>query len=752
MSCAGKRCGGELRCQVLETRSGGSTLTSRVRGCVPRFVGCEKRSLVIVDHHETSFGAMAQPLACAARARLLCMSCLLLGCLMSLGQIHCQRPFIQASMPAQRSTGTFCSHFAAGLRGPQPMWDAELPVRGSRLLWLPCLALLGTVTHRRGVPCFVRERLRGSTVPAKWQGGGKSKGSKGDAPRVLTSTIKKAETAAELLGVLDGVVESSIFNHIHASAACTSLAAFNGKGKLQAADAKSPVIQRLGSRIEGLIQANEVDPRALANVLWAFAKMFVAAPAVLIAMPALVRAVAAKATGMNAQELANSIWAAAQLHDACAEVLDVVPALVAQIPSKAGDMKPQELSNTVLSAAKLHDVAPVVREALPPVATEIPGRASGMKPQELSNCLWAAAKLKDAVPEVLDIVPALVEEIPDKAGKMKPQELSNILWAAANMHDEDSGVLEVVGVVVQQVMRKPGDMNPQDLANNLWAAARLQDVAPEVLSIASALVAQIPGKAGDMIPQHLSNSLWATAKLQDAAPEVIGSVPALVAQIPGKAGGMNPQELSNVLWAAAQLQDTAPEVLQVVPTVAAEIPAKVDNVKPQHLSNCLFSAMLLADAVPEVLEAVPALVKEVPGKVDAMKPQELANGLEAVVVLAERLPIVGLPRIAAAAAMRLKRILPEVKGKDFAFSVPVIVWACGKAEVLDMETELLTEVAKRFASRKSITTLTPWSLCALACAYRNLDDGGAFANLLDRLESEISKRGLREEEVLRQRR
>ena len=145
-------------------------------------------------------------------------------------------------------------------------------------------------------------------------------------------------------------------------------------------------------------------------------------------------------------------------------------------------------------------------------------------------------------------------------------------------------------------------------------------------------------------------------------------------------------------------------------------------------------------------------MKEVPGKIGAMTPQQLANSLEALVVLAKRLPILGLPRIATAAAMRLKRILPEVKGKDLAFDVPMVLWACGKAEVLDLETELLTEVAERFASRKSITTLPPWNLCALACAYRNLNDGGAFTNLLDRLESEISKRGLREEEVLAQRR
>ena len=46
------------------------------------------------------------------------------------------------------------------------------------------------------------------------------------------------------------------------------------EGGVRAANAKSPVIQRLASRIEVLIIAKEVGPRQLANVLWAFAKMF----------------------------------------------------------------------------------------------------------------------------------------------------------------------------------------------------------------------------------------------------------------------------------------------------------------------------------------------------------------------------------------------------------------------------------------------------------------------------------------------
>ena len=116
--------------------------------------------------------------------------------------------------------------------------------------------------------------------------------------------------------------------------------------------------------------------------------------------------------------------------------------------------------------------------------------------------------------------------------------------------------------------------------------------------------------------------------------------------------------------------------------------------------------MRLAHAVPEVLEAVPALVKELPGKIGSMTPQGLANSLEALVVLEECLPIVELPGIATATAAQLKQILPQVKGKDLAFNVPMIVWACGKAAALD--AQLVTAVAERFASDKSISSLPEW--------------------------------------------
>ena len=129
-----------------------------------------------------------------------------------------------------------------------------------------------------------------------------------------------------------------------------------------------------------------------------------------------------------------------------------------------------------------------------------------------------------------------------------------------------------------------------------------------------------------------------------------------------------------------------------------------------------------------------------------MDSQALANSLEALVVLEERLSILELPVIATAGAARLVQILPEVKGKELVFNVPIMLWACAKSGRCG--AELFAAVAGRFASRKCISSLPPRSLCALAWTYRHHDEEGVYSDLLDRLESEISKRGLREEEVL----
>ncbi|CAL1138692.1 unnamed protein product [Cladocopium goreaui] len=107
--------------------------------------------------------------------------------------------------------------------------------------------------------------------------------------RRLTSSIKKAYSAVKLIEVLDGAVDGPIFNFFHASAAYTQLARLKRKRDLQQRDWDSPVLLRLHTRVEHMMGEDQLEARALANVLWSIARCACAEPEVVNAsgQPAL---------------------------------------------------------------------------------------------------------------------------------------------------------------------------------------------------------------------------------------------------------------------------------------------------------------------------------------------------------------------------------------------------------------------------------------------------------------------------------
>ena len=417
---------------------------------------------------------------------------------------------------------------------------------------------------------------------------------------------------------------------------------------------------------------------------------------------------------LHARELANVLWSFDYLFDEYPNVLVLVPAIVAQVPDKAKDMKPQELSNVLLAAAKLKDDEPDVVNVVPAIVAQVPDKAKDMTPQALSNVLWAAAKLKDDEPDVVNVVPAIVAQVPDKAKDMKPQGLSNVLLAAAKLKDDAPDMLNVVSVIVAQVPDKAKDMKPQGLSNVLLAAAKLKDDAPDMLNVVSVIVAQVPDKAKDMKPQELSNVLWAAARLQDDATDMLNVVPAIVAQVPDKAKDMNSQGLSNVLLAAAKLKDDARDVLDLVPAIVVEVPDKAKDMIPQELSNSLLALVLLQDSVPGVSSFLRG-----------------GSGSNTGFV--------------GEAASRVVKLLPKLSDLDLFLTPPTVVWACAKMEL--PHDELLSAVAKRFASQKTISSLSDWGLCALYGSYQLVDSTDRFTDLAEMLKKELTRRGLSDSDV-----
>ena len=258
----------------------------------------------------------------------------------------------------------------------------------------------GAIWHqRRGarVQVRVRERLRKSRPPPG-SGGGKSSNAEA---RKLTSQIKEdMKSAAELLDLLDRVVDGLIFDALHASAAYHGLATWKRKGGLTPSEKESPVLPRLAARVQDMALKGQLEAREVSNIFWSLGQLSNDLGISKGLLMALVKSVGEKASGMKPQELSNSLLACVQLKGVAPEVLTVLPKLATQISIKAKDMVPQALSNSLWAATRLKDDAPEVLQMVPALVEKIPRNQADFKSQEICNCLEALVLLRDSVPAV----------------------------------------------------------------------------------------------------------------------------------------------------------------------------------------------------------------------------------------------------------------------------------------------------------------------------------------------------------------
>ena len=215
-----------------------------------------------------------------------------------------------------------------------------------------CLPFVAAaILHRpRDVTVRVRAREPRKSRPPPGSGRGKSSNA---AARLLTSKIKQAKSAAELLDLLDGVVDGPIFNHFHASAAYTSVVTWKRKGGLTPSDKASPMLPRLAARVQDMALKGQLPPREVSNVFWSLGQLSDDLDISKGLLMALVQTLREKPSLMDAQDLSNNLLACVQLKAEAPEVLTVPPKLAAQISIKAKDMIPQHLSNSLWALAKL---------------------------------------------------------------------------------------------------------------------------------------------------------------------------------------------------------------------------------------------------------------------------------------------------------------------------------------------------------------------------------------------------------------
>ena len=259
---------------------------------------------------------------------------------------------------------------------------------------------------------------------------------------------------------------------------------------------------------------------------------------------------------------------------------------------------------------------------------------------------------------------------------------------------------------VRASMRK-GQLSARTLANILWSLVHLADVLPNFLQMVKATVAQVPSTAKQMNAHDVSNSLWAAATLREIAPDVLKIVPVLVAQVPSTVKEMNSQNLSNSLWAAATLRETSPVVLKMVPTLLAHVPLKVKAMNAQGTANCLSAATHLRELVPDVLKIVPALLDQ--------------------------------------AAVNMK----EMQGDNLRLALPTFIWACARLEI--RKDDMFAKAFELLGSKKTSSSLSDWSVCALVWSVETLDLKNHFMEFHQKLKKELQKRHLSKADVQRSR-
>ena len=118
------------------------------------------------------------------------------------------------------------------------------------------------------------------------------------------------------------------------------------------------------ARVQTMTEKGQVEPRAVANVLYSLGKLCddIEVPKPLLM--ALTAQISNRAKDMNPQGLSNSLWAATRLKDSDPEVLEMVPALVEEIPRNQADFKSQEICNCLEALVLLQDSVPEVNHFL----------------------------------------------------------------------------------------------------------------------------------------------------------------------------------------------------------------------------------------------------------------------------------------------------------------------------------------------------------------------------------------------------
>ena len=320
-------------------------------------------------------------------------------------------------------------------------------------------------------------------------------------------------SARELLEILDGELDSPIFDKFHIGAAFTRLA--RHKGTFDATLQGSQAVNQLIAKAAEFLAEDKLPTRESANVLWAIASMGEIGVSLHALLPDLIDKALINVKDLEPQHVSNIIWAAATLQLPDAELKRLLPSLCSRVPELAAEFIPQAIANMIWASATLKGRAPALLEVLPCLMEEVPRVAKDLKTQEVSNILWAGAALREEHATLwLSVIPHLRQAAVAKLHKATPQEVANSVWALAWLDpspQEASDALKRLSVVATSLEDK---MTAQQLANTCLGFALRSVSCPAFLdSVARSVIAHVHSWPSSARSKDLPEMLWAFAKL-----------------------------------------------------------------------------------------------------------------------------------------------------------------------------------------------------------------------------------------------
>ena len=185
------------------------------------------------------------------------------------------------------------------------------------MVWMVLPFVTGAFWHRsRDVTVHVRVQGEApeEIVRRPGSGGGKSTNdSKDAAARLLTSKIKQAKSAAELLDLLDGAVDGPIFNYFHASAAYHQPGNRSGKVASQQVTGRVRCCQGWQQEWKICALKGQLQLRAAANIFWSLGQLSDALDVSKGLLMALLESMSEEASWVNPRDLANNLLACVQV-------------------------------------------------------------------------------------------------------------------------------------------------------------------------------------------------------------------------------------------------------------------------------------------------------------------------------------------------------------------------------------------------------------------------------------------------------